>query len=143
MPKRYEELADALDEIALHLRVTDEGSRARDYEIAASGLRTAESIPMDPAELDYVAESVRDSVAEWRAYEEIDKLQAFREKRPWLAELTTIASIGPKRAQTIHKETGAENIEDIRQLRDGGELENISGIGEKTATTIRRSIAQL
>jgi len=143
LPKRYEDLANALDEIALHLRVIGEGSTARDYEIAASGLRTAESIPMNPAELDYIDESVRDSVAEWRSYGEIDKLQEFREKRPWLSSLTTIAGIGPKRAQTIHEETGAANIKDIRQLRENGELEDISGIGPKTATTIRRSIAQL
>lgn len=143
LPKRYEELADALDEIALHLRVTGEGSTARDYEIAASGLRTAESIPMDPAELDYIAESVRDSVAEWRGYGEIDKLQEFREKRPYMSSLTRIASVGPKTAQTINEETGASSIEDIRQLDDDDRLEEVSGIGPKTATTIRRSVAQL
>lgn len=143
MPKRYAELADALDEIALHLRVEEDGSLARDYEIAASGLRTVESIPMNPAELDCISNEVRDAVAEWRGYGEIDKLQAFREKRPYLKKLTRVKSIGPKRAEKIHKETGATNISDIRELCDNGELEEISGIGSKTATTIRRSIAQL
>jgi DNA polymerase (family 10) len=143
LAKRYADLADALDEMADHLRVTERGSLARDYEIAASGLRTVESIPMNPSELDCVSNEVRDAVAEWRAYGEIDKLQAFREKRPYMSSLTRIASVGPKTAQTINKETGAESIEDVRQLRDNGELEDISGVGPKTATTIRRSIAQL
>jgi len=143
LAKRYAELADALDEVALHLRVEGEGSLARDYEIAASGLRTVESIPMNPSELDCISNEVRDAVAEWRGYGEIDKLQEFREKRPYMSSLTRIASVGPKTAQTINKETGASSIEDIRQLDENSELEAISGIGPKTATTIRRSIAQL
>jgi DNA polymerase/3'-5' exonuclease PolX len=143
LAKRYGELADALDEIATHLRVTGDGRIARDYEIAASELRTMEEIPMDPSEADGISENVRDSIGEWRAYGEIDKLQEFREKRPHVSNLTKIKSIGPKRAQKIHEETGASDIEDIRELDENGELEDVSGIGTKTATTIRRSIAQL
>lgn len=143
MAKRYAELADALDEMADHLRVTERGSLARDYEIAASGLRTAEYIPMNPSELDCISDTVRDAVAEWRGYGEIDELKGFREKRPYMSNLTRIASVGPKTAQTINKETGAKSIEDVRQLRDDGKLEDISGVGPKTATTIKRSIAQL
>jgi DNA polymerase/3'-5' exonuclease PolX len=141
MAKRYDELADALDEISAHLTVVNKDYEAREYQLAASGLRTAESIPMNPMELDYISDTVRDSVAEWRAYEEIDKLEEFREKRPYVGSLTRIAGVGPKRAHTINKETGAESISDIAQISD--ELESISGIGGKTATTIRRSIAQL
>lgn len=143
LPKRYADLADALDEIADHLILEESPRIAREYQVAASGLRTAESIPPDPCELEYVTENVRDSIAEWRMYGEIDKLQAFRESRPYLSSLTRIASVGPVTAKRLHEETGAESIEDVRQLRDNGELENISGIGPKTATTIKRSIAQL
>lgn len=143
MAKRYAELADALDELSLHYRLDGRGRLARDYQLAASELRTAEHIPPNPAELDNVSRRVRDSVAEWRAFGEIDELTEFREKRPYLSNLTRISKVGPKTAKTINEETGATDIEDIRGLADNGELENISGIGPKTATTIRRSIAQL
>lgn len=143
MPKRYEELADALDEMALHYRLDERGRLARDYQLAASELRTAEHIPPDPAELDGVSRRVRDSIAEWRAFGQIEKLQEFRENREYLSNLTRIAKIGPKRARTIHQETGATDISDVRELAEDGELEDISGIGAKTSTTIRRSIAQL
>lgn len=143
MAKRYGELADALEELSLHYRLEDKESVARDYQIASSEIRTAEDLPPDPAELDYVSNEVRDTIAEWRSLGEIDKLTEFREKRPYLKKLTQIAKIGPKRAQTINDETGATNIEDVRELDDNDELENISGIGPKTATSIRRSIAQL
>jgi DNA polymerase IV (family X) len=143
LAKRYAELADALDEMADHFSVSGDNYLARDYQVAASGLRTAEELPMNPAELDYISEDVRDSIADWRAYGEIDKLQAFREKRPYMSSLTRIASVGPVTAKRLHQETGATNISDIRQLDDNDRLEEVSGIGPKTATTIRRSIAQL
>jgi DNA polymerase IV (family X) len=141
MAKRYGELADALDEIATHLRLEEQGPLARKYEIAASGLRTAESIPPDPCELDCISPEVRDSVAEWRSLGKIDKRVSFQEKRPYLSKLTRVASIGPKRAEKIHNETGAETLDDLRDVSD--ELESVHGIGPKTATTIRRSVAQL
>lgn len=143
MAKRYEQLANALNELALHYRLDERGRLARDYQLAARELRTAEHIPPDPAEIDGVSKRVRDSIAEWRAFEEINKLQEFREKRGYLSNLTEIAKIGPKRARTIHQETGATDVEDIREIADADNLEDISGIGPKTATTIRRSIAQL
>lgn len=142
MSKRYGELADALDELALHYRLDGRGSLARDYQLAASALRKAEQIPPDPSHLDGVSRRTRDSIAEWRAFGAIEELTLLREENPYLSDLTEIASIGPKRAKQINEETGAETIEDIKELRDEERLEEISGIGSKTATTIRRSIAQ-
>jgi len=143
LAKRYADLADALDEMADHLRVTERGSLARDYEIAASGLRTVESIPMNPAELECVSNEVRDAVAEWRAYGKIETLNKFRKERPYLKKLTRVKSIGPNRAEKIHKETGAKTLDDLEELLESGEIEEVHGIGSKTATTFRRSIAQL
>jgi len=143
MAKRYGELADALDELSTHLRLEEDEREAYLYQRAASTLRTEESIPVDPSDIDGVDKSARDEIAEWRSIGEITRLEKLREQRPWLSELTRIAKVGPKTAQTIHEETGASDIEDIRELADDNELKNITGIGSKTATTIRRSIAQL
>jgi len=143
MAKEYGQLANALDEMALHYQLDEHERLARDYQRAASELRTVEHIPPNPSELDNVSTRVRDSIAEWRAFGQIDKLQEFKEKREYMSSLTKIAKIGPKRARTIYQETGATDIEDIRNIANNGNLEDISGIGPKTATTIRRSIAQL
>lgn len=143
MAKRYGDLADALEELALHYRLDDNDSLAHDYHRAASELRTAESLPPDPSSLPNVETTVRDHIAEWRAYEKIEDLEEYREERPYLSSLTRIAKVGPKRAKKFYEETGATDISDIRELADTGELESVSGIGPKTATTIRRSIAQL
>lgn len=143
MAKRYAELAEQLDELALHFRLDGDERVARDCQLAASEIKQAEFLPPDPSELDAVSYRVRDYIAEYRGYGEIPILIEMREKHPYLSELTRISKIGPKTAQTIHEETGASNISDIRELDENGELEDISGIGPKTATTIRRSIAQL
>lgn len=143
MAKRYGDLADALDELALHYRLDGYGKKAHSYQIAASALRTADFIPPDPSDSEGISIRVRDHIAEWRAFGEIEELSEYREQRPYLAELTRIAKIGPKRAKAIHDETGASSIEDIRKIEEEGGLEDVPGIGPKTATTIRRSIAQL
>lgn len=143
MAKRYGDLADALDELSLHYRLDDNGKKAHAYQIAASHLRTADFIPPDPANSEGISVRVRDDIAEWRAFGKIEELNEYREQRPYLAELTRIAKIGPKRAKAIHDETGAADIEDIRELVSDERLEQVSGIGPKTATTIRRSIAQM
>lgn len=143
MAKRYEELGEQLDELALHFKLDGQGRTARDCQLAAAQVKQVEFIPPDPSELDDVSRRVRDYIAEYRGYGEIPILVEMREKHPYLKDLTRVAKIGPKTAKTINQETGASNVEDIRQLADSGELEDVSGIGPKTATTIRRSIAQL
>jgi len=99
-------------------------------------------MPPDPSQLDQVGVRVRDHIAEWMAFEEIDELQEYRDKRPYMSSLTEIAKVGPKTAKSMHDEFGAETIEDVKSLDDEDKLEEVSGIGPATATTIRRSIAQ-
>lgn len=142
LAKRYAELADALERLSTHYRLDNRGALARDHQLTASELRTAEHIPPDPSDLDGVATTTRDSIAEWRAFGRIEELENLEEKRPYLNDLTEIAKVGPVTAQQLHKDKGAETIEDIKELNDQDELEEVSGIGPKTATTIRRSIAQ-
>jgi DNA polymerase (family 10) len=140
---RFDELADALDEISLHYRLEDRQHIAHQYQKASSSIRTADFIPPDPSELPDVGNAVRDDIAEWRAFGEIERLESMREERPYLSELTRISKVGPKTAQTLNNEAGVETVEDVKELAERGELEEVSGIGPKTATTIRRSIAQL
>lgn len=140
---RFEELADALDEIAVHYRLQDRDHVAHQYTKASSSLRKAEFIPPDPSDLDNIGEAVRDDIAEWRAFGEISRLEEMREKRPYLNELTQVKSLGPKLAQRIYKDTGVETIDGLEELLDSGEIKNIEGIGEKTMTTFRRSVGQM
>jgi DNA polymerase IV (family X) len=143
MSKQYDELADALAELSTHYEAEGHGRKARQYQLAASELRYTEHMPPDPTDLPDVSRTVRDHIAEWRAFKEIDKLTELREKRPYLSELTRAKSVGPKTAEKIYNETGAETLEDLEEILESGEITDVHGIGSKTATTIRRSVAQL
>lgn len=139
---RFEELADELDEISLHYKLDGRDHIARQYQLASSALRTEKFIPPDPARLDDVGTAIRDDIAEWMAYGEIPRLQELREARPYIGTVTEIAKVGPKTAERMNEEKGVESIDDVKKLAENGELEDVSGIGPKTATTIRRSIGQ-
>jgi len=136
LPKRYAELAEALDDLALHLKAEGKSGLAREYQLASSAMKTAEHMPPDPSDIDDVSVRTRDSI-------EIDKLTELREKRPYLSKLTKVKSLGPKTAKQINEETGAETLDDLERLLESGEIENIHGVGSKTSTTFRRSLAQL
>lgn len=143
MARRYGTLADALDDLSLHFRAEDRGRLARDCQKAASALREAEHMPPDPSEIYGIDVSVRDYIAEWRAFGEIERLDQLNAKRPYLTNLATIAKVGPTTAERLYEEAGLETVEDVKAYDSERDLENISGIGPKTATTIRRSIAQI
>lgn len=140
---RFERLADELDELALHYRAEGHGKIAHQYTKASEAVREASFLPPDPSNLHGIGQSIRDDIAEYRAYGEISRLEVLREKRPYLSELCQISKVGPKTAQRLYDEKDAETVSDVRDLIEREELEDVTGIGPKTATTIRRSIAQL
>lgn len=142
MAKRYDDLANALEQLSVHCKFENDGSLAREYQLASSELRTAEHIPPDPSELDNITIRVRDAIAEWRAFGKIEELERFEKERPYMTNLTEIAKVGPTTAHSLNEEAGAVTIDDVKKLDKRGKLEDVSGIGPKTATTIRRSIAQ-
>jgi DNA polymerase (family 10) len=143
MAKRYDELSEQLDELSLHFRLEGRGRLARDCQLASAEIKQVDFLPPDPSDLDGVSTRVRDFVAEFRAYGEIPKLTEMREKHPYLSDLTRVKSLGPKTARDIYEETGVETLDGLQELLDSGEIEDIHGIGSKTATTFRRSLSQL
>lgn len=143
MTFRFEELADALDELALHYRLEGMDHIALQYTKASSELRKADFLPANPAEIPHVGESIRDDIAEYRARGEIPRLEDLREKRPYLSPLCEVKSIGPTRAKTLYEEKGVESIADLAELAKKGELEECSGIGPNTARSIKRSVSQM
>ena len=141
--RRFDDLADDLDEITLHLRLEGNDWQANQYRKASSALRTAPFIPPDPSELNDIGETIRDDIAEYRAFGEIERLEDMRDKRPYLAPLTRVAGLGPKTAETLYEEKGIETIDDLIEILDDESIEEVSGIGPKTATKFRRSSKQL
>lgn len=141
--RRFDDLADDLDEITLHLRLEGNDWQANQYRKASSALRQAEFLPPDPSTLDDIGETIRDDIAEYRAFGRIERLEEMREKRPYLAPLTRVAGLGPQTAQTLYEERNISTIDELIAILDDGSIEDVSGIGPKTATKFRRSAKQL
>lgn len=139
----FEECAEKLEELSRHYKLDGNDHKSRDYQLTASELRTVEFMPPDPSSLDGISRTARDHIAEWMAFGEIEELKQYRQDRPYLKELTRVKSLGPKLAKKIYDNTGVETIDGLEKLLDSGEIEDVHGIGPSTATTFRRSVAQM
>ena len=57
-------------------------------------------------------------------------------------ELTEIQGIGPKTAALLHQRFKVSSREDLKKFVEGGGLELVDGIGQKTAERIRESLEE-
>ncbi|HEV2913184.1 MAG TPA: helix-hairpin-helix domain-containing protein [Pyrinomonadaceae bacterium] len=58
-------------------------------------------------------------------------------------DLLKVSGIGLKTASLLHQQFKISSLDDLRKFVDGGGLELIDGIGEKSAERIRESLARL
>jgi DNA polymerase (family 10) len=57
-------------------------------------------------------------------------------------DLLRVSGIGLKTASTLHRQFKINSLEDLKTFVDGGGLEMVNGIGQKTADRIRRSLTK-
>ncbi|MCH2451172.1 MAG: DNA polymerase/3'-5' exonuclease PolX [Gracilimonas sp.] len=68
-------------------------------------------------------------------------LETFKEKVPeGLIEWLNISGLGPKNAYKIHKELGISTIEELKEKINDGSVAGLSGLGQKSADKIKKSI---
>lgn len=58
-------------------------------------------------------------------------------------DLLRVEGVGLKTAAALHQQFKISSLTDLRQFVEGGGLELLDGVGEKTAERIARSVAQL
>ena len=58
-------------------------------------------------------------------------------------ELMELPGIGPKTAATLHQKFKVASLSDLKKFVEGGGLELVDGIGDKTAERIKESLADL
>tara|TARA_R100000963_G_scaffold34992_1_gene30890 strand:+ start:815 stop:2563 length:1749 start_codon:yes stop_codon:yes gene_type:complete len=72
---------------------------------------------------------------------EMPVLEAFKEKVPeGLVKWLSISGLGPKNAYKIHKELGISTIEELKEKIEDGSVASLSGLGQKSADKIMKSI---
>src|SRR5688500_7657994 len=58
-------------------------------------------------------------------------------------ELRRVSGVGLKTSQLLYREFGIKSLEELKAFAEGGGLESVSGLGEKTAERIRKSLARI
>lgn len=137
MSKRKEELASILANIGeMHSR-QDEPWRARAYQNAADRVREVdeEGLREDPEQYDDIGEAIGYKIQEYWETGEIEKWEELREEADMdfdPAVLTQVEGLGTKTAQKLHDELGIQDLDDLEEACEEGEVEELDGFGSKT-----------
>ncbi len=144
-----EELADALEQIALLLELKDENPfKVRAYRQGAEVVRNHEADIVQLAKdgqlegIKGIGEALRDKLhilASTGSLPFLEKLRA--EFPPGLFELFELQGLGPKKIKTLHQSLGIGSIADLQQACTDGKVAALAGFGAKTQDKILEAIA--
>lgn len=137
------DIADTLEEYAEFLRLDGQDGRAHAYEKAARSVRISSYIPPNPARLDNVGDSTRETIIDLENGMGIDELDELKDEYSWYAEFNDVKHVGPARAKEIKETLGVETLDKLSLVARNGDLELINGIGPATAEKIEKSIEKV
>jgi len=139
---RLEEFADLLEAKGVEYK-------PRAYRRAAENVRDspanvaalAEDGPEAVQEIEGVGEAIAEKVVEFVETGAIEELEDLREELPVdMAALTRIEGVGPKTVGTLYEALGIEDLDDMKEAAEAGEIRDVSGFGAKTEENIRDGI---
>ncbi|MEU8108743.1 DNA polymerase/3'-5' exonuclease PolX [Nonomuraea muscovyensis] len=150
MQRPNDVVADLLQEYADLMAITGgEAFKVRVYEKAARSVGGyAQDISgMNPAGLrriPNVGTSIAAKIDEYLRTGAIHQLEELRGKVPaGVRRLTTIPSLGPKKAMTLYEECGIGSVEGLEAAIRAGRLHGLHGFGAKTEENLLHGIALL
>jgi DNA polymerase (family 10) len=126
-----------------------EAFKARVYEKAA---RAVGAHPEDVTGLDLkalvkipnVGRSIAEKIIEYRDTGRVQAVEELRAKIPaGVRELTSIPTLGPKKAMVLHEELGIASVEALAEAIRDGKLSGLRGFGAKTAENLLHGIELL
>lgn len=146
-----DEIARRFERLALLLEIRGEDKfRVRSYRNAAEmietwptpvaaiareeGLKGLQTIPG-------VGKAISGKIVEMLergTFEAWERLTA--ETPETVLDLLTVEGVGAKTAAVLYQQFKISSLEDLRRFVEGGGLELVDGVGEKTAERIRRSV---
>jgi DNA polymerase (family X) len=152
VPRSNDEVARLLGELA-KLTEIDEGSpqafRVRAYDNARRAVEqlsddVADLSPADLAKVKGIGKSIAGRIREYVDTGSITKLEELRAKHPvGKLELLRVPGLGPKSVELLASELGVTDLDSLRAALEDGSIAQLPGMGEKTATNLRRAIDAL
>ncbi|MFB6112719.1 MAG: DNA polymerase/3'-5' exonuclease PolX [Halodesulfurarchaeum sp.] len=147
---RNAEVARLLEEFADLLEAQDVEYKPRAYRRAADNVRDyprpieelAEEGADSVMEIEGVGEAIGEKIVEYIETGAIEELEAEREKLPVdMNALTRVEGVGPKTVGSLYEARGIQTLEDLETAARNGEIQSVSGFGEKTEQNILSNIA--
>ncbi|MFG2001228.1 DNA polymerase/3'-5' exonuclease PolX [Spirillospora sp. NPDC048911] len=147
MARANDEAADLIQELADLLSITGgDAFKIRAYEKAA---RAIAGYPDDISGLDLaglkkiptVGEAIAKKVVDYNTTGTIRQVEELRAQIPaGVRALTTIPTLGPKKALAVYEELGISSVPELAQAIQEGRLRDLKGFGAKTEDNILRGI---
>ncbi|MFI0446243.1 DNA polymerase/3'-5' exonuclease PolX [Actinomadura sp. 6N118] len=147
MARANDEAAELIQELADLLSITGgDAFKIRAYEKAA---RAIAGYPEDISGLDLaglkkiptVGEAIAKKVLDYTTTGTIRQVEELRTQIPaGVRALTTIPTLGPKKALAVYEELGISSVPELAQAIQEGRLRDLKGFGAKTEDNILRGI---
>jgi DNA polymerase (family 10) len=149
-----EEIARRFERLALLMEIRgDDRFRVRSYRNAAETLETwptsVASIAREEGQkglqtLPGVGKAISAKIVELLERGTFDAWERMKEETSeTVLDLLKVEGVGLKTAATLYQQFKISSLEDLRAFVEGGGLDLVDGVGEKTAERIRRSIDRL
>ena len=146
-----DEIARRFERLALLMEIRGEDKfRVRSYRNAAEVIETWPTALAEIAREDGlkglqslpgVGKAISSKIVELLArgtFEAYERLTA--ETPETVLDLLEVEGVGLKTAATLYQQFKVSSLEDLRQFVEGGGLDLVDGVGEKSAERIRRSV---
>src|SRR6201986_5047664 len=151
---KNEELARRFERLALLREIRgDDKFRVRSYRNAAETLETWRSsvarIAREEGQkglqtLPGVGKAISGKIVELLARGTFDAWERLKEETPeTVLHLLEGEGGGLKTASTVYQKFNVSSLQDLRRFVEGGGLDLLDGVGEKTADRIRASVTRL
>jgi DNA polymerase (family X) len=148
------ELARRFERLALVMEIRgDDKFRVRSYRNASETLETwpspVERIAREEGlkglqTLPGVGKAISGKIVEILERGTFDAWERLKEETPeTVLDLLEVEGVGIKTASTLYQRFKISSLEDLRTFVEGGGLDLVDGIGEKTAERIRASVRRL
>ena len=93
------------------------------------------------SEIDRVGDAIASKIVEYVETGAISELDELRESMPVdMAGLTSVEGVGPKTVGTLYETLGITDLDELEAAADAGEIQEITGFGQKTEQNILDNI---
>ena len=149
-----EELARRFERLALLMEIRgDDKFRVRSYRNAAEMIETwptpVERIAREEGQkglqtLPGVGKAISGKIVELLERGTFDAWERLKEETPeTVLDLLEVEGVGVRTASALYQQFKISSLQDLRQFAEGGGLDLLDGVGEKTAERITRSVRRL